>query len=381
MKILLNFLPLKSGGGLQVGMDFVEQVKLHGYEHEWFLVATEGTPLTEMQEARNLRLVKAVRRPLINRLWFEHIGCQRLIKEVGANIVYTQFGPHWPGARTINIVGCAYSNLFYPEIDFWGRLPFLKRAARICVDVMRMSRLRRAHHVIFETEDLARRAVSLTGLKSERVSWVKPSISSLVALDKVHAPTRELFEELPPGFKVLLLSTYNPNKNIELLPHIANALNERDPYNDVLFVITLPPRSENLERIMRAARELGVEKRIVNVGPIQHEGCSEAYRACDLVILPSQLESFSNTIAEAWMMQRPLLISDIDWARSLCGTGAAYFQYRNPQSAAEQILRLRKNNACYRNLVSEGERMLRTYPAPVDRFKQYLAIIEQYGPH
>ncbi len=381
MKIILNFIPLKSGGGVQVGLDFIAQAILHGKQHEWYLVATKGTPFANISGTGNIKLVKTVQASMPHRLWFEYLGCRKLVKKIGADLIYTQFGPQWPGSKLINIVGCAYSNLFYPEINFWERLPLIKRMIRKGIDFIRMLRIRQAGHVIFETEDLARRAVSLTGLKSERVSWVKPSISSLVALDKVHAPTRELFEELAPGFKVLLLSTYNPNKNIELLPHIANALNERDPYNDVFFVITLPPRSDNLERIMRAARELGVEKRIVNVGPIQHEGCSEAYRACDLVILPSQLESFSNTIAEAWMMQRPLLISDIDWARSLCGTGAAYFQYRNPQSAAEQILRLRKNNECYRNLVSEGERMLRTYPAPVDRFKQYLAIIEQYGPH
>lgn len=381
MNIVLNFVPLKSGGGVQVGLDFIEQLRRSGKRHQWFLVATEGTPLSRTQECRHLQVVKKVGNSIWSRLWFEYFGCRNLTANLKADLVYTQFGPQWPGASVINIVGCAYSNLFYPEIDFWGRLPFLKRVARICVDVMRMWRLRRAHHVIFETEDLAQRAVSLTGLKAERVSWVKPSISSLVALDKMHAPTRELFEALPPGFKVLLLSTYNPNKNIELLPHIANALRERDPYNDVLFVITLPPRSGDLERIMRAARELGIEKRIANVGPIQHEGCSEAYRATDLVILPSQLESFSNTIAEAWTMQRPLLISDMDWARSLCGAGAAYFQYRDPQSAAEQIIRLRSDVGYYRNLVSEGERMLHTYPLPGDRFRQYLSIIEQYGPH
>jgi glycosyltransferase involved in cell wall biosynthesis len=381
MKIILNFIPLKSGGGVQVGLDFIAQAILHGKQHEWYLVATEGTPFGKVSGTCNLKLAKTIQASMLHRLWFEYVGCRKLVRKIEADLIYTQFGPHWPGAKLINIVGCAYSNLFYPEINFWERLPLIKRMIRMGIDFIRMLRIRQAHHVIFETEDLARRAVSLKGLKSERVSWVKPSISSLVALDKVHAPTKELFEELPPGFKVLLLSTYNPNKNLELLPHIANVLNERDPHNDVLFVITLPPRSDNLVRIMLVAQELGVEKRIVNVGPIQHEGCSEAYRACDLVILPSQLESFSNTIAEAWTMQRPLLISDIDWARSLCGTGAAYFQYRNPRSAAEEILRLRKENAYYRNLVVQGERMLCTYPAPVDRFKQYLEIIEQYGPH
>lgn len=366
---------------MQVGLDFIAQAIRHGRQHEWYLVATKGTPFANLNGAGNIKLAKTVQASMLHRLWFEYLGCRKLIGQIGADLIYTQFGPHWPGSKLMNIVGCAYSNLFYPEINFWERLPLIKRMIRKGLDFIRMHRIRQARHVIFETEDLARRAVALRGLNPERVSWVKPSISSLVALDKVHIPTKEIFKKLPPGFKVLLLSTYNPNKNIELLPHIANALNERDRHNDVLFVITLPLRSENLVRIMRAAQELGVEKRIVNVGPIPHEGCSEAYRACDLVILPSQLESFSNTIAEAWTMHRPLLISDIDWARSLCGTGAAYFQYRNPQSAAEQILLLRKENAYYRNLVVEGERMLRTYPTPADRFKQYLAIIEQYSPH
>ena len=379
MKIVLNFLPLKSGGGLQVGLDFIEQAKKHGREHEWFLVATRGTPLAEVREASNLRLVKTVSKSVMARLWFEYLGCRKLIREIGAKLVYTQFGTHWPGASTVNIVGCAYSNLFYPEINFWERFPLTRRLVRKGIDSLRMLRLRQADHVIFETEDLARRAVRLKGFQSERVSWVKPSVSSLVALGKEHIPTRERCRRLPKGFRVLLLSTYNPNKNIDLLPRIAKVIDERFPDNDMVFVMTLPHQSSTTVQILKDAQKSGVSDRIVNLGPIPQEGCAEVYRACDLVILPSQLESFSNTIAEAWVMRKPLLISDMDWSRSLCKAGAAYFRYRDSHDAAEQIRRIRNDSRYYTALVAEGESMLRTYPTACERFQQYLSIIERFS--
>lgn len=381
MNILLNFVPLKSGGGVQVGLDFLEQAKHHGKDHKWFLVATKGTPIADTRDSGNLHLAKTIERSIVARLWFEYLGCRRLIREIGADLVYTQFGPHWPGAKSVNIVGCAYSNLFYPEINFWERFPLSRRLIRRVIDFLRLLRLRQANHIIFETEDLARRAVQLKGFPSRQVSFVKPSVSSLVTFTNEHSYTRELFQTLPKGFRVLLLSTYNPNKNFDLLPHIAKALDKRNPHNDVFFVITLPKQSKHMARLLQSAQDLGVQNRIMTVGPVPHEGCAEAYRACDLVILPSQLESFSNTIAEAWTMQKPLLISDMDWARSLCGTGAAYFEYRNPESAAEQILHLRHDTTYYSHLAAEGKRMLGTYPTAIDRFKQYLSIIEQHTPH
>lgn len=380
MRIILNCIPLKSGGGVQVGLDFLRQVKDLGERHEWFLVATKGTPIAEIRESKNLHLLKIVSNSTVSRLWFEYVGCRKLISTIGATVVYTQFGPPWPGARCLNIVGCAYSNLFYPEIDFWGRLHFPQRVGRACIDVLRMSRMRQADHIIFETEDLAQRAVRLMKFPRERVSWVKPSVSSLVSPSKDHGDTHERCRALPAGFRVLLLSTYNPNKNIDLLPHIAKALSERSAGHDIYFVVTLPHDSEHTNRILTEAQKLGVQDRIINLGPIPHEGCAEVYRVCNLVILPSQLESFSNTIAEAWTMDRPLLISDLAWARSLCGTGAAYYKYRDPYDAAGQILKLRHDRGHYDALIAQGRGMLNSYPKPSERFKQYLSIIEEYAP-
>lgn len=380
MNILLNFVPLKSGGGLQVGLDFVHQAKLHGAAHTWYLVATAGTALSRIEPQANFVVAQLVSRNRLARLWFEYFGCGRLTRRIRPDVIYTQFGPHWPGAHAfVNVVGCAYSNLVYPEVDFWDRLDAPRRWLKKGIDRMRKRRLRQADVVVFETDDLAARAVRVLGLDGARVHVVRPSISSLVNPMAAHAKTRERCRALPVGFRVLLLSTYNPNKNIELLAEVAKVLADEHGDKDTVFIITLPPDAATTRSILAKADRLGVASRVHNFGPVDHEGCTEIYRCCDAVILPSQLESFSNTIAEAWIMERPLLVSDMEWARALCGDGAAYFRFGDSHDAAARIDEIKRNEPLRRDLVARGRSVLASYPTADLRFRRYLDIIEHYA--
>jgi glycosyltransferase involved in cell wall biosynthesis len=381
MNVMLNFLPLKSGGGLQVGLDFIAQAERCGGRHQWHVVATAGTPLARIAEHDNVHLCAAVGAALPARAWFEFSGCRRALRSIRPAIVHTLFGPQWPGAAgTTSVVGCAYSNLCYPEINFWARLPPAQRAWRELVDHGRRRRLREADAVIFETEDLAERAVRHLRLDAQHVHVVRPSVSSLVGERVHHEETVARCRTLPDGFKVLLLSVYNPNKNFELLPRIARELLRRG-CDDTVFVVTLPHAAAPLRALVKLAAALGVADRLHNIGPVPQAGCAELYRACDAVILPSQLESFSNTIAESWAMGRPLLISDLPWAHSLCGPGALYFRYDDPLDAAARILELRGDAGQKARLVEAGYRQLAAYPNAEQRFRQYLGILERYAEH
>lgn len=381
MKIILNFVPLKAGGGLQVGLDFIEQAKARGSHHEWHLVATETTPFAAIQPTRHVRIARLLPNSLTARLWFEYFGCRELVRRIQPDVIYTQFGPHWPGAKVPNVVGCAYSNLLYPEIDFWGNWPLAKRIVKKVIDLGRRKRMLAADALIFETEDLRERAVRLYARDTETVFCVRPSVSSLVTSPSRPGEATERHFDLPPGLRVLLLSRYHPNKNFDLLPKIARELKDRHVVTDVCFVLTLPPDAATTLAIMNDARALGVADKIVNVGPVAPDRCKDLYRACSAAILPSRLESFSNNIAEAWAMERPLLVSELDWAISLCGDGAAYFRYNDAVDAARCIVNLKDDEAMRAQLVEQGAKMLRTYPTSEQRFDHYLRIIESFSSH
>jgi len=376
MNIILNFIPLKKGGGVQVGLDFLSNISKLGGSHNWYLVCTEGTPFENFAETSNLKRVNVVKRNLLCRLWYEYYACRHDIKKYNINIVYTQFGPHWPAPNITNIVGCAYSNLMYPEIDFWGKLPAHKKIVKKVIDFFRKERMLAADLIVFETEDLANRALVQNDLLDTKVSFVKPTASSLVDITNSHLETKIKCDKLPDGFKVLLLAGYHPNKNIELLPKILSVMQKKYSDSNVKFIITLPEDVYQQSEVLKIARETHTESSIYNFGSVPYEGCSDIYNAVDAVILPAQLESFSNNIAESWSMRKPFLISDLDWSRSICGSGAVYFKYDDPVDAANKIMSIIEDENLRNSIIDEGVKMLDTYPTSEERFLKYLNLIE-----
>lgn len=374
MRVLLNFLPLKTGGGVQVAMDFLRQAERYGKEHEWFIVARQGGAFSSYSGTANIKLVRSVPDNIVSRLFFECYGCKELIKEIDPALIYTQFGPQWPGAKCINVVGCAYSNLFYPELDFWGKLPWVKRLIKHVIDGQRLRRVLQADVRIFETKDLADRAIDQYDLDKQEVKFVRAAASSLVAKHAYHEETMERCKRIPDGINILLLAGYHPNKNIEFLVDAAQVLRERK-IKGVRFVLTVPPNKVEVRRLLTRVEELGLDDFIFNFGPVPQEGCVELYRACDFTVLPSTLESFSNMIAESWAMEKPLLISDLSWCQSLCGDAAVYYDYLNPYSLVDNIQLLMDSDQA--PIIAAGTVQLASYPTPEQRFKNYLSIIEE----
>lgn len=379
MKILLNFLPLKRGGGVQVGLDFINQVRIFGRNHFWYLVATAGTPFASLKDSNNFFIAKIVGNTLLERLKFEIYDSRYLVRSVGPNVVYTQFGPHFPTSGVKNVVGCAYSNLMYPEIFFWHTLPWYQRLQKNLIDYYRLNKIKNADAVIFETEDLKRRAIKFHGLLDNNVYCVKPCASYLVSENSFHKDTANKCDKIPFGNRILMLSGYHPNKNIELLPRIAWILKKSKIIKDVVFVLTLPDDHPGTRRIFDIAESLDVSECIYNIGPIPPEGCAEAYRACSAVILPSRLESFSNNIAEAWAMGKPLIISDFDWSREICGNGATFFNYDDAENASVCLHLVLTDDVYRKKVIENGRQRLATYLSPEERFLAYQEIIEQYA--
>lgn len=373
---MVNLLPLKTGGGVQVALDFLDQAALYGKKHRWLIVCREHMPFLK-GTAKNIQVVCTVKDNLQSRMFFEKYYSRNIIKTYRPDVIYTQFGPHWGQRSSVpNVVGCAYSNLFYPEIDFWGRLPFTTRLWKRFIDSMRRGSVLSADCKIFETEDLARRAIDQYALDPDSVYYVKPAASSLVTPEKVHKETKNICKSIPNGYRILLLCGYHPNKNIDTAIKALAEICRRGEISTYL-VLTLPENLKGTKQLLALAKDLDVVKNIVNLGPVPQEGCVELYKTCDISVLPSTLESFSNVIAESWNMGIPLLMTDMDWSRSMGGQGAMYFLHRDWKDLADKILKIKKNDELKNMLVDNGCKELKKYSSPKQRFLQYQDILER----
>ena len=67
------------------------------------------------------------------------------------------------------------------------------------------------------------------------------------------------------------------------------------------------------------------------------ENCPKLYNQADAMFLPTLLETFSASYPEAMKMERPILTSDLDFAKDICGDAALYFNPLDSYDIANKI--------------------------------------------
>jgi glycosyltransferase involved in cell wall biosynthesis len=92
------------------------------------------------------------------------------------------------------------------------------------------------------------------------------------------------------------------------------------------------------------------------------------------MFLPTLLECFSASYAEAMKMGLPILTSDLKFAREVCGDAAVYFDPVNAGDIAEKILELYDNPENQARMRARGFRRLKDFGTSQERAARYLEI-------
>ena len=314
--------------------------------------------------------VLSVKGGLFNRLKFELTAKSYFKKN---EVCFTFFGPPILSliGFTHNINGFAYSNLLYPEIEFWWFQSRIKRIRSHLIDWYRKYSMSFANEIIYETEVLRNRALFDFRLKNVKSHVVKMSTSSLVGPDKVD-PLDNKFHQLTKinGFKLLFLAGAQPNKRIKEFLKILVALNQQSD-SGFYIILTMSIDENYYKLIMECATNLGVGEFIINLGTVKPHDVSTLIHHCDSMMNFALLESFSNNFIEAWCMQKPLIVSDSDWARECCGNGALYVDINDVAEGANKIFQLLMNP---KTQIENGTLQLSLYPTTSEKNLNYLNI-------
>lgn len=375
-RIILNFLPVETGGGLQNALSFLKT--LGGdreRKHGCLAVVRHSSPIEEAARRAGIDCL-TVAPGRMARVGFE-LRCRSTFRR--GQVCFTLFGPPMLRSRgyLLNVTGCAYSNLFYPEIPFWFSLPFLKRKRKEAIDVLRKRVTAWADYWIFETEVLRRRAIEICRFPRERVGVVRMAPSQLVGPERVKPELRKrLCERLPRSFKVLYLSGAHPNKRLHLLPSVAQALCKQG-YEDLVFVTTMQPTHPYAHAVIADFKARGLRRYVENIGPVASEDVATVIDCCDVMCTFSLLESFSNNFVEAWQMGVPLIVTDADWARESCADGALYADPGDAEGTAQALRELATKVELRRRLVAAGTARLGFYHDAVEKTRRYFAEIDK----
>lgn len=370
-RIILNTSNLQKGGALQVSRSFIDECTKYPEIMFHIILGKEtGKMIIEedFEKYSNLKFYKVDIHPTdsICSYFKFKIIMNRIEKKIIPTGVLTVFGPCYWKPASKHVMGFANGLLLYDDSPY-VKSSLLNRNLKFLIKKYLHKFLLRTEADWFwtETYDAKLRLAKFIGISNSRIIVASNTYSSYFEdnnnfdVDQISS-NRKL--------KILYVSSYYKHKNFGFIPLVYNELISQG-YN-CEFQVTLKPEDfENNDGLKNC-------EGVVNLGPIRPSDCPRYYSACDIVFVPSLLEIFTAVYPEAMISKKPIITSNLDFAVSVCGDAALYYDHTSPKDAATKIINVIENQKLGLTLVENGLKRLNTFDNSESRFYKILQTLK-----
>lgn len=159
------------------------------------------------------------------------------------------------------------------------------------------------------------------------------------------------------GYKIFYPAHLHRHKSFDMLISISSLLKNRMEFT-LFLTIERAEGSNDYDDFIRKISDNQLLPHIVILGNIPQQQMGSMYKACDLMLFPSLLESFGLPLIEAMTYNCPIVASDTAINRETCGNAALLFSPLNAEDAVEKIEES-LNPAVRSRLIEEGIHRLR----------------------
>ena len=374
MRLLINTASTNKGGGVQVAASFLNECRHFG-DHEFGVVAGSGLSKLLLTEKfpENFTFFQLGYRPAERVFSMRRAGgdLDLIESRFEPDVVFTTSGPsYWhPGAP--HLMGFNLPHHLYPNSPYFSRIlkPLQQLRWRAKSVLIHHYTKGYADAWVVQTDDANQRL--RRWISSERVYTVPNTVGEAYYLPQIgHSSDINNETNGRSGFRLLVLSSYYPHKNLEILNGIIALIRARG-IDGVRFTMTLP--TNDFEKTIFPENRAWVD----NVGPQSPDDCPRLYQRSDALFLPSLLECFSANYVEAMAMKRPIITTDLGFARTICSNAALYFEPLDPEDALRKILELRADTDLRQHIATNGQAELRRFGTPRERAEAYLALCQE----
>jgi|SRR5215469_4879484 len=332
MRIAINALTVREGGGLVALEKLLTQFVRLKPEYEYYVIASQTLPrLTclDHETVRRCHFVWAERNLPMMSLW--HLAVlPAWLRKNRIDVLFSQtcFLPPIGLKRSALLVQDAR---YFFQTPTWNGNQSLKE--RLSFKLRRLWVYRSvaaADEVTVQTQALADLIADCIPSASERIKVIPHGPGYL---DK---PRRREIRHLKPSdvFELVYVALYRDHKNFTTLFHAVKLLRSRGI--PVRLHLTLDPERPEVIALERKINEIGVADWIVSHGQLDRSVLTDLYEDSHLFIFPSICESFGFPQVEAMAFGLPIIAADTPVNREVCASAALFF----PPDDAHTLARL-----------------------------------------
>lgn len=366
MKIAINSSHQRFGGAIQVALSFINECR-NFPQHDFYVWVGPGVrkSLKEDEFPANFHFEHFDFGVISFKKTFEINTIMQLVEQrIQPDVIIATSGPSYFTSKAPQVIGYNLPLYIYPESPYLQEQSSYRKFRRFLKKQLHFHYFKRdADYYVVQTDDVNQRVRKALG--TDKVKTVTNTASNYYRDWKAY-PAR-LPEKKVGIFRFVTISSYYGHKNLELIPKVLQELKKRG-IDSVEFVLTL--KADDFKRY------IGEQDGIHNVGPVKPEECPSLYQECDAMFLPTLAECFSASYPEAMLMEKPIVTTDLGFAKSICGEAALFYEAKNAKAAADQIERLVKDQTLHKDLVAKGKEQLKAFDTPQERAKKYIELCE-----
>ena len=274
---------------------------------------------------------------------------KQLKKKIKPDLTYTMSGPAYVKFKSFHVMGCSNPYITHAKLDAFlllrNPVTIIKTLARV---IYQSIYIRKADYWQFQTISARDSFV-----RRHRIPITKTTVISNTC--GLHFFNHKKNNKVSGKKIIFSPSAAYIHKNLEIIPDVINDLlkiiKTKDKNIDFEFQITLPTDSSYLSTILKKARKLNCEKYINNIGPFSVNNGPYLYCNSHLMFLPTLLETFSGSYLEAMATGTPIVTTNKDFAKDVCGSAALYFKPKDSKDAASKIFQILSDDIIKNNLI------------------------------
>ena len=377
MRLLVDCSVLSVGGGLQVGLSLINNIAFDS-DFELIIIASHEIDHQISQEVKDKVLSYTC---LPKTSGFKKIKLNKKIKSIeeqyNPDLVFTVFGPSYWRSKQKNLQGFALGKMLYPEVrnTYSSRMTMYKEKL---TDLIKKWLLKQnSDYFVVETDVVKQRMHQYLAIPLEQIFVVSNSYSP--DFEKVILEHRDKNHKLNKELSIFVPASFYHHKNLLVLPYVAKELLNLGLSNFKIN-FTIPEHHFGWKEILELSKQLGVDSHMFTLGHVDNKKIAFEYLKSDLVLCASLVESSTAVFPESFIAQRPLAVSDRDFAKKLCEDGAVYFDPFDPKDIASKVHSIMTNAELVEVLVQRAHTVLKkNYVTPAEKWQKQKDLLMYLG--
>lgn len=349
MHLFINSLAANAGGGLTYIRNVIPH--LAAAPDVQLTVALAPSLREELRGFTNINFLE-LEIAASRRFWFEQSELPNEIRRAGADVLLSAGNFALRKSPVPQIL--LSRNSIYTSADFYRDL-LARREYRMYLDTRLRGGLARrsigwADVTVAPSEAFAAELRRWAGRPVRAIHHGFDAGAFASDLTPPDAEVTRKLDRAQGAMRLLFVSHYNYYRNFETLLCALPLLRKRLKGRPVRLLLTCNlaarenPGGYKTDRAAALMKKLSVSDMVIELGTVPYSQLHQIYRQADVYVTPAYTETFAHPLVEAMSSGAPVVASDLDVHREICGDAAIYFPKFSAEELAECVLQVAHSN-------------------------------------